>query len=58
MGLQNGDTFALNTKPIQQLKYGGKAKSIFKYGLEHIASALLNPYIKEIIEKEKVLSCT
>jgi hypothetical protein len=32
-----------NVKPIRILKHGKRAKSLFKYGLELIATALLNP---------------
>jgi hypothetical protein len=33
-----------NIKPIRLLNHGRKAKSFLKYGLEFIASILLNPY--------------
>lgn len=45
-------------KPIRILKHGGRAKSLFKYGLEYIASILLNPYRKHKIRIECFLSCT
>jgi hypothetical protein len=32
-----------NVKPIRMLKHGKRAKSLFKYGLELITTALLNP---------------
>lgn len=44
-----------NVKPIRKLKHGHKAKSLFKYGLEHIANSLLNPYRQKVFN---ILSCT
>ena len=35
-----------NVKPIRILKHGKRAKSLFKYGLEIIATVLLNPLAK------------
>jgi len=35
-----------NVKPIRILKHGKRAKSLFKYGLEIIATVLLNPLVK------------
>jgi len=47
-----------NVKPIKILKHGKKAKSIFKYGLEIIATILLNPLTTIDVEVFKFLSCT
>lgn len=47
-----------NVKPIRMLKHGRKAKSFVKYGLEYIASVLLNPFSTNQIEIIKFLSCT
>lgn len=38
-----GDYLDSKVKPIIIKKHGHRAKSIFKYGLEHIANILLNP---------------
>jgi hypothetical protein len=43
-------------KPVRILKHGRKAKSIFKYGLEFIATILLNPSTKIKINIFKFLS--
>ena len=45
-------------KPIQIKKHGRKAKSIFKYGLSHLASVLLNTECHDDIGVENFLSCT
>jgi hypothetical protein len=45
-------------KPIKILKHGKRAKSLFKYGLEMIATVLLNPMANDEIEIFKFLSCT
>lgn len=46
-------------KSIRILKHGRKAKSIFKYGLEEIATyLLLNPCYKANLDIFKILSCT
>jgi hypothetical protein len=45
-------------KPIKILKHGKRAKSLFKYGLELIATALLNPITIPEIDVFKFLSCT
>ena len=45
-------------KPVRILKHGRKAKSIFKYGLEYIATILLNPITISEIDVFKILSCT
>ena len=42
----------------KKLKYGRKAKSIFKYGLEEIANCLLNPCHKAQFNIFEILSCT
>ena len=47
-----------NIKPIRILKNGRKAKSIFKHGLEIIATVLLKTMITTDIEIFKFLSCT
>jgi hypothetical protein len=47
-----------NIKPIRILKHGKRAKSLFKYGLEMIATVLLNPMAKDEIEIFNFLSCT
>lgn len=39
-----GDYLDREVKPIVIKKHGHRAKSIFKYGLEHISSCLLNTY--------------
>ncbi len=45
-------------KPIKIKKHGRLAKSIFKYGLDYIASVLLNPVNQNNINLTKFLSCT
>ena len=45
-------------KPIKIKKHGRMAKSIFKYGLDYIASILLNPVNQNNINLTKFLSCT
>jgi hypothetical protein len=45
-------------KPIRILKHGHRAKSLLKYGLEFIASILLNPYAGSEVDIFKFLSCT
>ena len=45
-------------KPVRILKHGKKAKSLFKYGLEVIASILLNSLSSINIDVFKFLSCT
>jgi len=47
-----------NVKPIKILKHGKRAKSIFKYGLEIIATVLLNSLTTTNVEIFKFLSCT
>jgi hypothetical protein len=47
-----------NIKPVKIKKHGRKAKSIFKYGLEMIATALLNPLINTNLDVFIFLSCT
>jgi len=47
-----------NIKPIRMLKHGRKAKSFFKYGLEIIATILLNPLATMDVDVFKFLSCT
>lgn len=44
--------------PIKVKKHGRKAKSIFKYGLDYIASVLLNPVNQHNINLTDFLSCT
>ena len=45
-------------KPIRILNNGKRAKSLFKYGLEIIATALLNPIATINVDVFKFLSCT
>ena len=48
-------------KPIKILNHGKKAKSLFKYGLDIIASILLNPFAQSAWDKLNIfvsLSCT
>jgi hypothetical protein len=47
-----------NIEPIKILKHGKRAKSSCKYGLELIATALLNPIAILEIDIFKFLSCT
>jgi len=47
-----------NVKTIRMLKHGRRAKSLFKYGLEIIAAALLNPLKTIEFDVFKFLSCT
>jgi hypothetical protein len=47
-----------NVTPIKILKHGKRAKSLFKYGLEFIATELLNPIAVLEIDVFKFLSCT
>lgn len=47
----------LEVKAIRILKTGNRAISIVKYGLEHIASALLNPLRPQPFDIFKILSC-
>ena len=44
--------------PIKIKKHGRMAKSIFKYGLDYIASVMLNPLNQNNINLTKFLSCT
>jgi len=45
-------------KAIRICKHGNKAKSFLKYGLEYIATILLNPFAKSEFDIFKFLSCT
>jgi hypothetical protein len=45
-------------KPVRILKNGRRAKSLFKYGLEIIASIICNPLNNIDIDIFKFLSCT
>ena len=45
-------------RPIKVKKHGRKAKSIFKYGLDYIASVLLNSVNQNNINLTQFLSCT
>jgi hypothetical protein len=47
-----------NLKPIRILNHGRKAKSYLKYGLEFIATILLNSMAKNNIDIFRFLSCT
>ena len=44
--------------PIQFKKHGRRAKSIFKYGLNHLAKALHSSNLEEFTKLCKFLSCT
>ena len=45
-------------KQIVIKKHGRKAESIFKYGLKHVASYLLNPAFRDVSSLFNFLSCT
>lgn len=47
-----------NLKPIRVLNNGKRVKSLFKYGLQHIAAYLLNAHFERIIDIFHFLSCT
>jgi hypothetical protein len=47
-----------NIKEIRIMKHGRRAMSLFKYGLNYIANALLNRKTKTYNECVKLLSCT
>jgi hypothetical protein len=47
-----------NIKQIKVKKHGNRAKSLFKYGLQTIAAALLNPFAKLDFNVFEFLSCT
>jgi hypothetical protein len=47
-----------HVKPIRMLKHGYRAKSLFKYGLDFIATFLLNSMAVVDIDIFKFLSCT
>jgi transposase len=47
-----------NIKQIKIKKHGDRAKSLFKYGLQTIAAALLNPFTKLDFNIFEFLSCT
>ena len=47
-----------NIKNVRILNNGRKAKSLFKHGLEIIATELLNPRAITKVEIYKFLSCT
>lgn len=47
-----------NIRPIPIKKHGFKAKSLFKYGLEYIASILLNPQNQSDVPIFDFLSCS
>ena len=47
-----------NIKKIKVLHHGGRAKSLFKYGLEYIAQCLLNHMNRYRIDIFKLLSYT
>jgi hypothetical protein len=47
-----------NIKPIRIINNGKRAKSLFKHGLEIIATVLLNPLTTTNIDVFKFLSCT
>ena len=47
MGISGGNLQNENIKPIRILKYGRRAKSLFKYELEEIQDRLSNPFKRE-----------
>ena len=47
-----------NIKPIPIKKHGRKAKSIFKYGLDHLMGLFLNALKQDVINVFSFLSCT
>lgn len=47
-----------NVKPIRILKHGKRAKSFVKYGLQYIATVLLNAFFIDNIDVFNFLSCT
>jgi hypothetical protein len=47
-----------NIKQVKIKKHGNRAKSLFKYGLQTIAVALLNPFAKLEFNIFQFLSCT
>lgn len=47
-----------NIKPIKVKKHGRRAKSIFKYGLDHLMNFLLNAVKQDVINVFEFLSCT
>ena len=53
-----GDFLHEKVKPIKIKNHGRKAKSIFKYGLEYIANALINKLFENIFNIANFLSCT
>lgn len=53
-----GEHLHKHVKPITVKKHGNKAKSLFKHGLTHIASVLLNAYFQDNIDIFSFLSCT
>ena len=53
-----GEHKDINIKPIKILKYGRKAKSLVKYGLEEILTILLRPTYSPKFDVFKFLSCT
>jgi transposase len=53
-----GDYLHRYIKPIPVKKHRNKAKSLFKHGLTHIASVLLNSFFQDDIDIYKFLSGT
>ena len=49
-----GDYLDKNIKPIKIKNHGQRAKSVLKYGLEHILNCLLNPYRKDFVQLLKI----
>jgi hypothetical protein len=47
-----------NIKQIKIKKHGNRARSLFKYGLQFIATVLLNPLAKLDFDVFKFLACT
>jgi len=53
-----GEHLHRNVAPVKVKKHGRMAKSIFRYGLEHIAKTLLNPNLHDVSSVLRFLSCT
>jgi hypothetical protein len=47
-----------NIKPVRILNNGRRAKSLFKYGLEYIATCLLKQHAGDDLNIFEFLSCT
>jgi hypothetical protein len=53
-----GDFLHEKIKAIPIKKHGRRAKSIFKHGLDFIATNLLNTHFKQVMNIFEFLSCT